>query len=502
MATDTLAIIYFIYGLAFFSMGLAIILEVGRAGEHRLRLALLPLAIFGLLHGLNEWLEMFELLDLLPSQFIHHNAWNIAILAILLISFLSLAQFGAFLLIPDENKPGRAFWFPFALLVIWMVGVLVLLQIYPSGQIFDIINVWTRYSVAVPAALMAAAGLIMLQREFRNSSLAGFGRDALWAAVALFWYGVIGQTFVRATELPPSDVINQGLFLHVFGFPVQLLRATAALVVAIFIIRFLRSFEVEIQREINELQAERLEEARRREALRGDILRQIVAAQEAERQRIARELHDETGQALTAIGMGLRGATTTLRSEPEKASQTLRQLEGMAAKSISELRRIIADLRPSHLDDLGLAATLRWYANDVEERINLKVRVETTGEVRPLPAEMTTTLFRVAQEAINNTIRHSQASQAVIRLCYCPEGVRVEVEDNGIGFDPTRVDRSHRSPFGLLGMRERAILLGGTFAVESTPGKGTKILVGIPYPPDVGGQNDGHSSKNPDTPGR
>ena len=121
-----------------------------------------------------------------------------------------------------------------------------------------------------------------------------------------------------------------------FGFPVQMLRAMAALVVTIFVMRFMRSFEVETRRRIDELQEARLQEAERREALKGEMLRQVVAAQEAERQRIARELHDETGQSLTALGLGLRGVSSNLRQNVDKAAHNLRQLEGMAAQALDE----------------------------------------------------------------------------------------------------------------------------------------------------------------------
>jgi signal transduction histidine kinase len=483
-----LPLIFFIYGLAFFCMGLAIVLEVGRGSEHRLRKALMPLAVFGLLHGIHEWLEMFDMMDVLPLQNIYPQVWEIIMLAILVISFLSLAQFGAFQLVPVQNSLLRAVWIPVGMLIVWGVGLILWWSIYPHEAFLNIANVWTRYALAIPGALLASAGLIKLQQTFRQAGMAGFSQDALWAAIALFWYGMIGQVFVRASLLPPSNLINQGLFLNIFGFPIQLVRTAAAVVVAIFVMRFLRSFDVETQRRIDQLQAARLEEAQRREALRGDMLHRVVVAQETERQRIARELHDETGQSLTAIGMGLRGASSTIQHDPEKAAHTLRQLEGLTAASLSELRRIIADLRPSHLDDLGLAAALRWYANEVETRTGLHIQVETSGEARPLPSELTTTLFRITQEALNNVVRHAQASKAMVRLCYCPEGVRIEVEDDGQGFNPDHIDRWNRSSFGLLGMSERAALIGGSVQIDSRPGKGTKVLVGIPYPDSSGGE--------------
>jgi signal transduction histidine kinase len=183
--------------------------------------------------------------------------------------------------------------------------------------------------------------------------------------VAFAWYGLVGQLFAEASQLPPSTLLNEAVFLRVFGFPVQIVRALAASAASIFIIRFLRAFEVENQRHIASLQAARLQEAERREAQRGELLRRVVAAQEAERQRVARELHDATGQSLTALGLGLRGIATTLQGEapaPPAAAVKLRQLETLVTSSLDELRGLIADLRPSHLDDLGLAAALRWYA--------------------------------------------------------------------------------------------------------------------------------------------
>lgn len=495
MPTETIiALIFFFYGLAFFSMGLGVTLEIGHGSDVRLRKALRPLAVFGLVHGIHEWLEMFDILGLLHGEAGGHRVWEALRLALLVWSFLSLATFGAYLLARDEHRRRLSLLLPLALAALWGFGLFIMRSQYPPSLMFDVADVWSRYTLAIPAALVACLGLVFQQREFRKAGLARFGRDSLWAAIAFFWYGFVGQTFTRASPLPPSDVINQGLFLETFGFPVQLLRAGAATVAAIFVIRFLRSFEVETKARIAELQAAQLQEAQRREAMRGEILRRIVAAQESERQRIARELHDETGQALTAIGLGLRGVATTLRQDTDKAARNLRQLESLAARSLNELQRVIADLRPSHLDDLGLSATLRWYAAEVQNHTGLQVEVELVGEKLELPAEVKTTLFRVTQEALTNVVKHSGASWADVRLCYCPEGVRIQVQDNGHGFDPLDLDANKR--YGLMGMRERAALVGGSFNLTSVLGSGTQVEVIIPYPEHKERQEYEHSDSS------
>ena len=483
-----LMLIFFCYGLAFFSMGLIVFIERGRGTDPRLRHALRPLIGFGLIHGVHEWLEIFEILHFLPLQDTAPLAWNSIRIALLSFSFFSLTAFGASLLSPNEKIRRLSMIAPLGQAAIWGLGLLTLAGRYDVvGELWDVADVWTRYVVAIPGALLACLGLIYQQRVFRLAGLERFSRDSLWAAVAFAWYGLIGQLFTKTSPLWPSTVVNQDMFLDIFGFPVQLLRAAAAIAVAIFVGRFLRSFEVENQRQIDELQAARLHEAQRREALRGEFLRRVVSAQESERQRIARELHDETGQALTAIGLGLRGISSHVRQDQEKAAINLRQLEGLAVQALDELRRLISDLRPSHLDDLGLAATIRWYIGELQERSDLEINLDIPpDEDVNLPSTISTTLFRIVQESLTNIVKHAQADYAWIRLGRSNGVVNLEIEDNGIGFNPQRQFAQGGTAWGLLGMEERATLLGGEFELYSTPGDGARVTVRVPCPDDAG----------------
>jgi signal transduction histidine kinase len=495
MLSSYYPLIFFFYGLAFFSMGLAILLELGHGSDQRLRRAFRPLAVFGFLHGFHEWIEMFLALGLLPSQTDLKLLWDIVLLILLAFSFLSLAAFGVFLITKDESSSRISLLIPLGLVAIWGVGLLIFRGKYTIEQELVLVsNAWTRYILGVPSALLASAGLIIQQREFRRVGMAQFGRDSLWAALAFAWYGLVGQVFVRTSLLFPSNIINQDFFLLMFGFPIQLLRATAAIVASIFIMRVLRSFEVENQKKIAELQAARLDEAQRREALRGEILRRIVTAQEAERQRIARELHDETGQALTAIGLGLRSIETSFDQDRQKAASNLKQLEHLVDHSMVELQRLISDLRPSHLDDLGLAPALRWYAGEIQKRMPLKVNVMVSGEERDIPSEMKTALFRVAQEALTNTLKHSGADNVDVTVNYSDQGVRLRVLDDGVGFNIIDTQKTKRISWGLVGMEERANLLDGEFQIWSKPGRGTRVEVFIPYQAQKNGES--HNDTN------
>lgn len=476
-------LIFFFYGLAFFSMGLLVILEGGRASDPGLRKALRPLAAFGLLHAAHEWVEMYEIIAV--SFGVELPQWLPAVrLTILSFSFISLAAFGSFLVARSEASQKYILIIPVVMEAIWVFGLLNLGGMYTGRELWATADNWTRYSLAIPASLLASAGLIVQQRAFRRAGMVSFGRDSLYAAIAFAWYGLAGQFFVRTSPLPPSMIVNEELFITLFGFPVQLFRAISAGAASFFVIQFMRAFQVETDRKIAELQRMQLEEARQHDALRGELFGRVVAAQEAERQRIARDLHDETGQSLTAIGMGLRGLSTTIQSgSPEKAVSPLRHLETLNANALTELQRLISDLRPSHLDDLGLSAAIRWYAGNLQGRNGLNLKVETAGHEKPMSTAAKTAIFRIVQEALNNVIKHAAASNVHISLAYEPSEVRVRIKDDGQGFDvlAKKSQTSSRPSLGLVGMQERANLLNGTFFVAAMPGQGTLVEVTVPY---------------------
>ena len=474
--------VYFIYGLAFFSMGLLVAIEGGRASDVRLRRALPPLAGFGIVHATHEWMEMYVLMGHPATTLEVTIMWAIQ-LATLAFSFISLAAFGSFLLADSEVTRRLILLIPIGLQAVWVFGLYHFRGEYTGKVLWDVADTWTRYTLAIPASLLTSIGLVVQQRAFRRSGLIRFGQDALWAAITFGWYGLLGQFFAKATPIFPSTIVNQQTFFELLGFPIQLFRAAMAMAAALFVIRFLRAFQVETERKIADLQAARLEESQQREILRGELFRRVVAAQEAERQRIARDLHDETGQSLTAIGMGLRGLAGKLSARNKEVFATLHKLESLTADSLHELERLISDLRPSHLDDLGLAAALRWYAGKIQEHSTLSVRVDIVGEECNLDDAMKIAIFRIIQESLNNIIKHSQASQANIYLRFEEKNVRINVRDNGIGFDLDEVKQSNssRPSLGLAGMQERAALLNGTVTVQSRPGYGTEIEALIPY---------------------
>ncbi len=216
---------------------------------------------------------------------------------------------------------------------------------------------------------------------------------------------------------------------------------------------------------------------RERELARGELLRKVITAQEDERKRVARELHDETTQALAALLMRVDQAAEAVRAgrTPE-----LDELRTLANRALADVHRLILDLRPSVLDDLGLASAVQWYAERTLAARGVAVRCEF-GELPTLTPELETALFRICQEAISNVSRHAQASHVLVELRAEGAWLCVDVEDDGVGFDQAATaQREGRPHWGLLGIQERAVLLGGRARVDSSPGAGTRLEVRIP----------------------
>ncbi len=663
--------VYFFYGLAFFAMGLVVLLESGRTSEFRFARALLPLALFGMVHGAYEWFEMFQIFAAHETQHVASPLEDLFFVLFLVLSFLLLLDFGARLLPGAEEHPSVHFWQVAAIGALWLAAVgFVAWRNQPSvAELLSAADVLARYSLAIPGALLAAWALLRERRDFHARGMSAYGQDLLWAALAFFIYGV-AQFFTRPSIVFPSQTINTAFFLRTFSIPVQLLRGLAAVAIAVTLGRALRAFELEgrlrlarankgrieaqaaaleaQQRRASEVEALNIQlaatarelaamvemsrsltstmdrrrllnealyqivhsfaqascsviflkrtdgglelagEYRRpqapvpdnlppltavaadavtlagpigagldgvvrvldedafvdgvtyrslgvplltkgqvfgglalsstrdeepfgeselsllaafagqivtslentrlyevvqeRETQLEELVRQLVNAQERERGRIARELHDETGQKLTALAMGLAAVDASLVSEPARAQGLIRNLRDVADQSITELRNIMADLRPAQLDDLGLVPALRWYVGQYTGwHPGLSVTLSADRMPKRLLPEFETVLFRAAQEALTNIARHAGASQVAIELSHDTNGVRLIVTDNGSGFDvnaPPKYERG--SGLGLVGMRERVALVGGTCTVESEPGRGTRIVIELP----------------------
>jgi PAS domain S-box-containing protein len=222
----------------------------------------------------------------------------------------------------------------------------------------------------------------------------------------------------------------------------------------------------------------------RTEADRRNLQRRLTTAHEDERRRIARELHDQMGQHLTALGLGLK-VVKDATPDPSEARDRLQELQALTGLMGREVHNLALALRPTALDDLGLQSALANYAEGWSERSGVEVDCQAIGlDGDRLPASVETALYRVVQEALTNVLKHAQARRVSLVLQRFPGHVSVVVEDDGRGFDVETVTApaGDGGRLGLLGMRERVALVGGTLTVESFPGQGTTVIARIPLP--------------------
>ncbi len=479
--SQNLIAVFFFYGLAFFCMGLAIYLELGHSSEMYFAQALRPLSWFGIIHGSHEWLEMFLILKAGQGGQFDLGIINTLRLIFLATSFCMLITFGVWLVAVNLTTRQKLALLGLAA-SIYLVGLIWLLLSNPiSPSSLAQADVYTRYSLAIPGAVLACWGLLLQRRRFVEVGLYSFGRDVVIAAMAFAFYGGVGQLFASPTTLFPSDKINSEVFLNFMGFPIQVFRAIMAMLAAVFIIRSLRAFEAENRQRIEQLQASQLAEQRNLENLRGELFQRTVRAQEAERQRIARELHDGIGQTLTALGLGIRGLVDKMEKDAPQVTTQAKQLQEIATSGLDELRHMVNGLHPPHLDDLGFVSAIRALGREVNEMTGLNIIIENEMHGIRLSPEVRVVLFRIVQEALTNIVRHAHASQATIRIAYEEDHISLSILDDGQGFDSMIVNQDRRHPkLGLLGMAERASSIGGTCQVQSSVGGGTLVRVQAP----------------------
>jgi len=227
-------------------------------------------------------------------------------------------------------------------------------------------------------------------------------------------------------------------------------------------------------------QAAAMIDRKRAEEARHELVRRLIAAQEDERRRISRDMHDDFGQQVSALRMKIEALKRDYRGHAN-LGVPLASLEAMVKQLDSDVDRIAWQLRPAALDDLGLGAALTSYVKGWSEHFDVSAELHVSGmEANRLTTERETALYRVMQEALNNVAKHAHARHVIIALQCWSDRVSLIVEDDGVGFDSERIVAAVDKQLGLVGMRERALLLGGTLDVESQPGRGTTVVARIP----------------------
>lgn len=469
-------------------MGLAMMLESRRTPLLAEARVLRPLAFFGVVHGMHEWLEMYlHIRQWFKLPILPMTPW--LRLTLLVISFSALIFFGMQTFLPSSDrffKRNAALSAAFLLLYAFIAVLVGISHQHQLTLQLEEADALARYMLAVPGAGLAAFAL------FRQASQTMIQRERfrlvqnLHLAALCFGLYACTQLVVTRSDLFPANFINQAAFIRWTGIPIQMVRALLAIFITISLIRASQVVEDERRWQFETDHRQRLEamqQAQRdleeKEAMRRELLQRTVMAQEDERARVARELHDETAQFLTALTLNLVALQKKIAHDTE-AGKILEQINALSRDMSQGIHRLVRDLRPAQLDSLGLVAALQYLADDASRRAGLKVDLQIQGHRRRLDPVIETVFFRIAQEALTNISRHAQTSNAWVYLTFEQQQVILKVVDQGVGFEPHNV--GSKSRWGLAGIAERATAVGGRFQLESALGRGTVVEVIIPTP--------------------
>ncbi|HET6820057.1 MAG TPA: ATP-binding protein [Candidatus Limnocylindria bacterium] len=479
-------IVLTVYGQVFFVLGLAVALQSLKRSTLALARPLPWLAAFGIVHGFHEWGYLFIPIQ---SGYLPLEATE-ALLVLQLImkgaSFALLLQFGVELLAAITRYPilPRLRLLPAVAFLAWTGATLAVSAAVgdfrpdagawlPEGRIAEALanvgaplavgDVLGRWMLALPGAALAAWGLLSSASAVRAVARPPVVLGLRAAAVAFGFYAVLGGVIGLPAPFPPASLLNGATVLDALGIPIEVLRSGAGLVIAIAIILALDLFEQETDRA--------LAEARRRELLA------------RERERIGRDLHDGILQSIYAAGLHLEEANAALDASADVPRDRMGTVRNELERIGDDIRTTIFDLRSASLETRDAEEIVRAVADELRANTLVRLDLRVRGAWRPdLTAEQAEQLRQVVHEAFSNILRHARASLVTVRLDCGRRRLRLDIADDGIGFDTDVAaarERSGRAQ-GMRNMRRRAELLGASLDVRSDPGRGTELSLTMP----------------------
>jgi signal transduction histidine kinase len=479
-------ILYFVYGLVFFIMGLVTGLQSRRRSRLELAGALPWLAAFGLAHGLVEWgyifiplqaehlygisqLSGFSLLNYIfvPLQTQYELPplvvlMVIAHLLLLAVSFFCLFQFGVQLLLPLFPRRRWLRAVPGSILALWVIGLVIraIALSEPLNILVAVGDAISRYFLCFPGAILAHLGLLRQARHVRAMGLPHIAIYLTGAAVAFSVYALAGGLLVPAAPFFPANQLNYLVLNGIVGIPAPIFRSICGLAMAFFVVRTLDIFEIETDRLIADMEQERL-----------------LAA---DRGRIGRDLHDGIIQNIYSAGLVLEDVDHLVTEDPGLARHRLHTVMGNLNQTIEEIRGYIFDLQPPLLCELqgalrGLVRNLRL---DTLLEVDFQVTEHCPHELTP---QQIANLTQIAREALRNVVEHADAQRVVVSLSCDDHSVCLSVRDDGKGLSPALAGDTGRRGLGIANMRTRAELIGGQLSLDSAPGQGVCLTVTAPY---------------------
>jgi signal transduction histidine kinase len=466
---ENILVVYFVYGLFFMLMGFSIALYL-RFYKGMSNLispkSFWYLAGFGILHAFAEWSIIFIPMH---GQYVKQPfmQWLIVFQTLLFaVSLLLLLIFGANLLSEFNRKFRFIKVLPYGLFAIWLVSfswLRISLKFEELPWLYTVSETYSRYFFALPGGLASSFALWLQYRRVKPVALPRVALNFLWSALWFFIYGIVAGLFAPQASFFPASIINEKLFFTTFGFPVQLIRGLCGMFMAIFLLRGMEVLETESRI--------RLERAEKRSTLL------------EERQRIARDLHDGIIQAIYGVGLNLENCTYLVDQHPEQTKQEIYKSMDNLNNVVGDLRSYIMNLKPLNYTNVDLEKGLNVLVDRFREEclINASLSIGWETTTRKVSGNVCGHILPTVQEILSNVTKHSKASSVKIALEYQRKQIKLEITDDGRGFDPAKVIGPESGHFGLQHIRERLELVSGQAELITNRGSGTTWILKFPY---------------------
>ncbi|MCU0608672.1 MAG: sensor histidine kinase [Chitinispirillaceae bacterium] len=453
--------VFFIYGLSFFSLGLAILLISRKGSDLQFGRHLYLLAIFGLLHSVNEWMDMFLLLG--------RGYWSPAAISTLEvirfffgeISYLFLFIFGLRLIMIYKTKTVVLLHPAWALYTVFIAGQLVYgMRAGFSDSWFHFCDALARYFLAFPAALLAATAMRFLSRDPEIQNL--HGKKAVtffsWLSLSFAAYALFAGLIVKGAPFFPASIVTSAFFMEHAGFPVQICRAACAIIIAAGMTKLSRIFELEREKKLE------------------DAGRAVVSISENEKRKIGQEIHDGLSQQLAGIGYLCKAQEQKAGRGDVLDKNELAFITHMVEEAIGQTRSIAKGLFPVHVDKLGLSLALSELADQTRKISQAECVLDLDPALPEFDIDTASHLFRIVQESLANAVKHGKANRVDVGLRKSAPEIILSVEDNGTGIEPSR----RTNGLGIRIMQYRATMLGGRLAVDRKETGGTIVTCILP----------------------
>lgn len=463
-------VVHFVYPLIFFLMGFGIFLKNTFDSQFYLSKSLQYLALFGIIHGISDWGKVF--IPIQKAYLANNYIFVLESLRLIVnaISFYFLFYFGMHLLIQTKRWCRKFLFIPLFVFLIWLTNFILLMPIllneHNQNWWFALSDIWSRYLLAFPGGVISSYALFLQHNQFQKFGVPSMTRTLFFTFISVGLYAVTSGLIVPYSPVLPAILFNSDLFFDTTGIPVELLRGISGLFMIFFILKILKVFDIEYQNYFYEVKKQK--------------------AVMDERDHIARDLHDGMIQSLYATGLHIERVRTMLSlNQNTKEGEVKAELQTITKKLnaiILEIRGYIRNLKMPINSQSSLKEDIERLIDEMnfDKQLNIAVHYNYSGQ--DLPLSKTVQIYYILKEALSNTIRHANATQASIMVSGNNRELKVEVIDNGIGMDLVENRLNSERYFlkqGICNMRQRAQLIGAILTVTSKKGQGTKVCLQI-----------------------